>query len=147
LFYFKSFKSFIIVFIQFFSVAGIIISGRKYPGEILYLAFFILFIILGLIAIILMRNHLNIAPDIKPGTVLLNKGPYRFIRHPMYTSLLGCCICYLFDEFNIMRIVLYLILLLDILIKINYEEKILIKEFDNYADYKSKTKKLIPFIF
>ena len=46
-----------------------------------------------------------------------------------------------------LRLIILLILVINLLIKIQYEEKILLKNLKGYKAYKIKTYKLIPFIF
>jgi len=51
------------------------------------------------------------------------------------------------NEFSYIRMFIWIILIFIFLYKINIEEKILAKEFPEYPEYRSVTKKLIPFIF
>ena len=79
---------------------------------------------------------------------LITNGPYRFIRHPIYTGFLFMSFgTALFTE-KYLVVILPVIFLLFLGSKLTEEEKLLEKEFgDEYGRYKSKTKALIPFIW
>jgi len=92
------------------------------------------------------RSKLRVLPDPAKWATLVTIGPYRFVRHPMYTSLiigsLALVILYPATE----RIAVLIILILVLLLKLNYEEKMLSKKFAEYSVYKQKTYRLIPYI-
>ena len=94
-----------------------------------------------------MNFRFNIAPDISSNSKLIVKGPYKFIRHPMYTSVLGISFYLIMNDINYFRIIIFTILLVNFLFKLDYEEKILISKFPEYSEYKKTTKKLIPFLY
>lgn len=80
---------------------------------------------------------------------VVDSGPYHLIRHPAYTgiilSLLGISLA-----LSSMVAVLVVIVICTIAfgLRIEFEEKLMLEEFgDDYLDYKSRTKKLIPFIY
>jgi protein-S-isoprenylcysteine O-methyltransferase Ste14 len=78
---------------------------------------------------------------------LVTNGPYRLLRHPMYTAVLfftaGLSIAY----FGWYKVAIWLILLIVLLFKLHWEEKMLVKKFPNYQHYQAKSYKLIPFLF
>jgi protein-S-isoprenylcysteine O-methyltransferase Ste14 len=102
---------------------------------------------LGLWAVITMKFNVSVFPDIKKGQKLFLNGPYKLVRHPMYLAVLMVTLAWVLNRFNLIPIVLWLILLFDLFIKINYEEDKLIKHFPQYKDYKKKVRTLIPFIW
>jgi protein-S-isoprenylcysteine O-methyltransferase Ste14 len=51
------------------------------------------------------------------------------------------------NDISITRLVIYVVLLIDLLFKIQYEEQLLTKHFSEYANYQKQTAKLIPFIY
>jgi protein-S-isoprenylcysteine O-methyltransferase Ste14 len=75
--------------------------------------------------------------------VLITRGLYKFVRHPLYTfSLL---ILWLSPSLSLNSFVVYLGLTLYILIGIIFEERKLVREFGrNYEEYRSITPMLIP---
>ena len=123
------------------------LTGEIIPKYILSLSLLIVFAIPGILAMIIMKFNFNIAPDINESSELIEKGPYRIIRHPMYTSVIGIHVIWVANDFSYFRGFILLILIIDILFKLSYEEKILIVKFSEYRTYIEKTKKIIPFIY
>ena len=86
-------------------------------------------------------------PEPKSTSKLLKRGPYAIIRHPMYTSILLICLCLLIDQFSFLRLAVFLLLVVNQVIKLNYEESLLLQQFDDYKNYRKSTWKIIPFVY
>lgn len=105
-------------------------------------------IFLAVVAIFTMKpGNFNITPRIKPNGVLVTSGPYRLIRHPMYLAQIIVVIPLVVDYFSWYRLAAILLLIVDLLVKIVYEEKRLLNHFSAYQEYAQKTKKLIPGLY
>jgi protein-S-isoprenylcysteine O-methyltransferase Ste14 len=105
-------------------------------------------IAIGIWALIVVGiSNMNISPLVKEGAVLVTRGPYRVIRHPMYLAVLLVIWPLIIDDFSVMRITAGFILTLDLIIKILFEENLLKKQFAEYEAYMKTTKRLIPVIF
>ena len=65
----------------------------------------------------------------------------------MYSAIILGFGAILADSFSLLRLVIYILVIAVHLVKISVEEKLLQEKFDDYASYKSRTKRLIPFIF
>ena len=76
---------------------------------------------------------------------VVDDGPYRHIRHPMYTaSLLYFFSWFLISE-NLLFIIVWLFLLAFFLTRIPQEEDMLLAQFgDEYREYKKRTGRLLP---
>ena len=91
--------------------------------------------------------RINILPDPRTGATLVQTGPYQYIRHPMYFSIL------LFFTTSVVSqptpdSILVLVLLFAVLIyKLHYEEQLLVEQVMGYRKYQREAKKLIPFIY
>lgn len=105
-------------------------------------------VFLGVLAIFTMNiGNFRITPLIKTGGVLVTSGPYKYIRHPMYLAQVVAVAPLVVDYFSWIRLAVISILFINLLIKIQYEEKQLVSHFSDYAAYKKNSWKLIPFIY
>ncbi|WP_051640656.1 isoprenylcysteine carboxylmethyltransferase family protein [Thiomicrorhabdus sp. Milos-T2] len=139
--------SFGLVFLQFFLIALLLLElPLSFNMTILIIQGIAVFI--GLWAIQSMHlGHFNIVPDPMPDIQLITHGPYQFIRHPMYFSIILFFFPLVILQLNWFALALYLSLCTTLLIKLTYEERLLTEKLNDYAEYQKKTKKLIPFIF
>lgn len=82
-------------------------------------------------------------------TKLVTVGAYRFIRHPLYASLLGLTVCaYLKNPFAMSSIVLVLSATGSFIITAMVEEKENLTRFGgSYAIYMRGTRRFVPFLF
>lgn len=87
-----------------------------------------------------------IFPEPPPDMKLITTGPYRFIRHPMYTALLMITIAWVLNDFSWLRLLVWTVLVVNMLFKLSYEEGLLAARCPGYTTYKTKTKRLIPFV-
>jgi protein-S-isoprenylcysteine O-methyltransferase len=80
---------------------------------------------------------------------LVEKGLYKYIRHPSYIGLLLEFLALGFYFANWLSIVVLLTpITAAIMIRIIREEKVLVQAFgDSYAEYSNRTKKLIPWLW
>jgi protein-S-isoprenylcysteine O-methyltransferase Ste14 len=88
-------------------------------------------------------------PEILPGQMLVTRGPYRYVRHPLYTAafLWSAGLSLLLRSLWGLA-VLIVILLPAVLIRIREEEAMLVDEFgDEYRSYASRTWKLLPYVY
>jgi protein-S-isoprenylcysteine O-methyltransferase Ste14 len=141
-------KSSLYVAIQFLCLGLIAITGPLFPSDGALLVIELSGIGLGIWAILSMRiGNFNIAPDPLKKSQLVTTGPYRLIRHPMYLALLLTTLPLVINDFDLFRTVAWLILLFDLLLKLNYEEKLLATKLVGYDQYMGKSARLIPFLY
>ena len=141
-------KSYTLVFVQFLCIGLILITGPVLPTNLLLLAIELSGAALGIWAILSMGiGRFNIIPDPKEGSGLVTRGPYRLIRHPMYLSLLLLTLPLIVADFIWWRGLFWLLLLIDLILKLNYEETLLEKKLDGYSEYRRHSYRLIPFIY
>ena len=74
-------------------------------------------------------------------------GPYSFIRHPMYTSVLLIMFGIISTEFTFLSIFIYILLYLVLFFKAKREESLCLIEYSAYSEYKKKTKMFVPLLF
>lgn len=139
---------YLLVIIQLICITYIILSGPLLTQQSIFLLLESIGIILGFWSIVVMKlDNLRIPPVVYTNTKLRTMGPYKLTRHPMYTAVLLVCIPLTVSEINGYRIIACMILVIDLWIKIEMEEKQLLKKFPEYAEYKRKTYKILPFLY
>ena len=140
--------SFIYVVIQILFIILIGITGPIISNNIAILVGIAIGVFTMFWALWTMRlSNLNMMPDLKHKSILVTSGPYRVIRHPMYASVLLVTLMLVLNHLTLLRIVFWLVLVIDLHFKYLYEEKLLLKKFPEYMDYRKNTKRLIPFIY
>lgn len=141
-------KSLVLVIIQVAGIVILCVTARpvctKIPLIALQTASFVL--------IVWTMWHLrpgkfHILPDALKSTELITGGPFRWIRHPMYLSLFLYLVPLVIEYYNWWRLLVLLIFLVNMIIKLLYEEKFLQQKFPEYVSYMKRSKRLIPFIF
>lgn len=141
-------KSLTLVAVQFCCLAAIALTGPIFARRPMLLLIELLGIGLGLWAIVAMRPfNFNITPDVKVEGYMVDRGPYALIRHPMYASLLFICTALVIDSFSLLRLVLLVVLIIDLVTKLRYEEGLLAAHYGDYAAYMQRSKRLIPYIW
>ncbi|WP_240761834.1 methyltransferase family protein [Nitrosococcus wardiae] len=105
-------------------------------------------LVAGIITLYFNRlNNFNIHPEIKHNANLITHGPYKYIRHPMYTSLCIVMLGITTYNFHYLNFIGLTMLVIVLIAKSHIEEILLKNYFPEYLDYIARTKKFIPFIF
>jgi len=86
-------------------------------------------------------------PQIKVGHELVTSGPYRFVRHPIYTGMITA----LFGSALVggpSWCVAFIIFTIVFIMRIKKEEKFMMQLFpDQYPAYRARTKAIVPFVW
>ncbi len=141
-------KSLLLVTLQFIFIFLLLLRSRLNELLLVPAVFILLSVVLVMWAIVSMqKSKLRILPEPSAGAILITNGPYHFIRHPMYTSILLGTTGLLINHFNWMRLGFFIALALVLIIKLTWEEKMLLQKFGSYKNYMANTSRLFPFIF
>lgn len=84
---------------------------------------------------------------LKENHELIVRGPYRLVRHPIYTGLLAMLIATAMEQGHIAGMIGLALTFISFWIKLNNEEELMRAQFpDQYAAYQERVKRIIPFI-
>ena len=127
------------------------LSQRFLPNNIVLKVIGIVILFLGLGFTVWARVHLgqywSESVQIKVDHKLIRTGPYKIVRHPVYTGVLFGCLGTAIVMGKINAWLGIFLILAAFLMKLWKEEKFLIEEFSQtYLQYKKEVKALIPFI-
>ncbi len=86
--------------------------------------------------------------ELKQGHKLVERGPYRLMRHPIYTGHLLMGLGTAIASGSLVAFAGLAFFVGGFLIKLNQEERLLLHAFpDEYPAYKARVKALIPYVF
>ena len=141
-------KSVITVSVQLVCIAVLVVTGPVVPRNLfaLVLAGAGVAVILWAVAAMGVYN-IRVEPDVHEHARLVTKGPYKFVRHPMYTGGTLIALAWLGDDFSVLRLAAAVVLLADFVVKMRYEETLLAKRFSEYPEYARRTKRVVPFVY
>lgn len=80
------------------------------------------------------------------GTSVIRKGPYRFIRHPMYSAALLFVWTAVLSHFSVPNLAIGALVAAVAIARVITEERLLHARYPEYRDYVRSTKALVPFI-
>lgn len=120
--------------------------GGQFPAAALGLA--LLGVAVGLWALWANRpGNFNIRPLPRAGGQLVAHGPYRWIRHPMYTGVLACGVAAAWSTATVWGWLALAALGAVLLSKARLEERWMLQAHPDYADYQARTWRLVPGIY
>lgn len=141
----------VLVVLQFGLIALLVVAmrwpllPRAWPLTLFLLA---MAVVLGLWTLGYNRwGNFNIRPELRSGARLVTGGPYRWIRHPMYASVLLGMGALVYADPRPWRVMLLVALLLVLMTKAAREEAYLRAAFPEYSAYASRTWRLVPFVY
>lgn len=90
-------------------------------------------------------RHWSAGLEIQRDHRLITSGPYRRVRHPMYTAIImfgvGCSL----ESANMLLLIFFGVASLFLVLRTPVEEKMLLREFgDEYRDYMRRTGRFLP---
>ena len=92
-------------------------------------------------------GNFNIRPDPRPGGVLVEHGPYRWIRHPMYTAVLAFGAACAWASGTGWAVGAWVLLAGVLAVKATVEERLLVAAHPGYAAYRARTRRFLPGVF
>ena len=141
-------QSKILVLLQFALIALIVVNTLVFPASIPTFTLFLISAIIGAWAIFTIRiRNVQVFPEPKSGSSFVATGPYAYIRHPMYTSVIGMTLALVIEHPTASAIIEWAALVLLLIIKLRFEESLLLQKYTEYTEYMKRSKRLLPFVF
>ena len=95
-------------------------------------------IIIFAFAYLALRPSLRVSPIPKPGSPLITVGIYKWFRHPMYLGVLMFGVGILINNLDFASILIFIALFINMVIKANYEDRLLRNRHSNARDYQQR---------
>jgi protein-S-isoprenylcysteine O-methyltransferase Ste14 len=92
-------------------------------------------------------RSLSVLPRPLPTGALVEGGPYRLIRHPIYAGLILSALAVALIRVSWLVALLAIALAVVLDLKRRREEAWLLERFPSYDDYRARTKGLVPFLY
>lgn len=141
-------KSLILVIIQFSCFIYFGLTGNLFAKNLLLIVQLVGLAIGAWGVLVMKLGNFNVQPEVKHTAKFITNGPYEILRNPMYTGLLLFFGVSVYNNFNYMNLLVFVLLSISLLLKIGMEEHFLTERFGTeYLNYKKKTYRLIPYVY
>jgi protein-S-isoprenylcysteine O-methyltransferase Ste14 len=129
------------------AVAGLVMQQSLFARNEIGIAVQVLAVLLILWARLTFgRRSFHFAANPTEGG-LVTTGPYRFLRHPIYSAVLYFLWIGVLSHLSAESLMLALIATAAIVVRMLMEERLLVKRYPEYKAYAARTKRIIPFVF
>lgn len=91
-------------------------------------------------------GNFNIRPAPREGGQLVHTGPYRWIRHPMYSAVITLGAACAWAAGSAWAWLAAAALVAVLAVKAHFEERWMQQQHPGYAEYRARTRRFLPFI-
>ncbi len=139
-------KGRLLVLIQFVCLGVLVLSSDNSGAQFQFLSRMIVVaaFLIGLIAVVNLRDALTIFPEPKPGAPFVTRGIYHFVRHPMYLAVLLFAFGEVVGKLSVVTVLTFAVLLVDLHIKYRYEDALLLARWPAASEYQKNVGALVP---
>jgi protein-S-isoprenylcysteine O-methyltransferase Ste14 len=99
------------------------------------------------VGIVTLGHNLSPFPQPKADTELIQSGVFGLVRHPMYGGGILVGLGWALIHANVLTLILTAGLAVFFDVKSRREERMMLLQFPDYAAYRERVKKLIPFVY
>lgn len=141
-------RSKLYVAFQLLILVFLVLIGDLFPNELSMYIPWVIGLLIIVWAFLEKRMSVSIFPDPTTDMKLITTGPYKIVRHPIYTGVLLFTASWIpiVGKWELYLLVWFSLVVI-FLLKIFHEELLLEDTFSNYQEYQEKTDRLIPFIY
>ena len=142
----NSITSVVLVSAQFSSIALLLVGG---PWRLPWWSWLLLFVGLVLFAwaVWALGRNFTVMPEPKPGNTLVRRGPYRWLRHPMYTSVILCALAVTLGAPSELRMIAFAVCIPALVWKVIHEEHRIGEVHPGYQAAMRGVWRLVPFVW
>lgn len=129
------------------AIFGLVVKHSLFANNLIAIAVQILAVLLMLWARLtfgLRSFHASAGPT--KGD-LVTTGPYRLLRHPIYSAALYFLWAGVLSHLSVASFLLAMFATGAVVVRIAAEERLLVERYPDYVSYAARTKRLIPFVF
>jgi len=101
----------------------------------------------GIAGICVLGRNRTIFPEPRADSVLVRHGVYRYVRHPLYSSVMLLAFAWGTWRQSVPAMCVAGVLCLFLILKSRNEEARLLRRFPEYATYRKTTRRFIPWLF
>jgi protein-S-isoprenylcysteine O-methyltransferase Ste14 len=125
----------------------LLISGNLLSPSPFVIAIQILALALGIWARrTFQAGQFSTGAETKEGQLLMS-GPFQFIRHPIYTTVIILVWSSVLGHPSSTTLIVSVLMTVVTVIRVLTEEQFLRERFSDYPEYSRKTRRMIPFLF
>jgi protein-S-isoprenylcysteine O-methyltransferase Ste14 len=103
--------------------------------------------IFGIAGVWVLGKNRTIFPEPRPDSVLIRKGIYRHVRHPLYSSVMFLSFGWACWQHSRAALIAAVVLTFFLILKSMNEEARLTSHFPDYAAYRRATRRFIPGLY
>ncbi len=141
-------KGSIFVAAQFILIALLVLIPVDQSSELANLLAGVFLLAPGLIILLVSIRTLGRSLQANPvpakRSELVTTGIYSSIRHPIYTGLLLATLATVVQSLSGLKFAIWLALLVLLVLKSRFEEQLLERRYEAYAEYKKQTGRFLP---
>ncbi|HUW02600.1 MAG TPA: isoprenylcysteine carboxylmethyltransferase family protein [Acidimicrobiales bacterium] len=86
----------------------------------------------------------SVHPEPTSRAILRTTGPYRFVRHPIYSGVLALAAAIALTSGSWAHVAAFVALVIVLAVKARFEERLLVRRFEGYATYAAGTGRFVP---
>lgn len=129
---------------QFVAIGILLLGGSWFLPWWAWGIFALGLIVFLLAATSLGSNNFTVMPVPREENTLSKQGIYRFVRHPMYLSVLLCGVAVAFGAPSVWRWAALALAVIVLVVKIGFEERKLTAKHPEYPELMRGVKRLVP---